>query len=589
MPRQGLTVASCCSCGRALMMFCSGFRGWIRCRAEVNPKLHCLLPSCSPRRIRRLVFSAQFLCAIAAAPLLPAFGQTAGLTEQKEAALYQEGMRLLHQKDYAEALDQFRQLEQTAPNLPQGYTGEGIALALNGKIAEAIPILQKAISIDPSFWVARRELGILDWQLQRKEDAARELNEVAKLSPDDTAVNSILGQYSFETKHYGEAAQFFSRARAQVDMSISLSMMNSEALIKSGRRIAAIEELDRLTTLPNLDPQQEFRIAWLLGEAGAYEKAIKVFSALPDDYPDPFGRDYGIALAYYQDGKYADCIQLLTTLKQRGNVREELFSLLGAAQEVSGRQTEAKAAFNEGIARFPKEDDNYLDSATLAVKDQDYAGAGSLLSTGLQQIPKSYKLFLTRGVVYSLQGNLTKAQADYEAAIALAPAEPNPYLGLGICLMDQNQYAAAADTLRGAIQKGLEDVKLNYFLVDVLTRQGLTASSPQFQEALDTVDAGIKLNPTFPYSYLQRGKLQLMAKHIPEAVDDLQHAHKLQPDSTAITYQLATAYRLAGRSEEADNLFSQVSNAAKRQDAEFRQSTLMGVMGSTSNAKDAAR
>ena len=91
--------------------------------------------------------------------------------------------------------------------------------------------------------------------------------------------------------------------------------------------------------------------------------------------------------------------------------------MLGAAQEVSGHQAQAEAAFTEGIARFPKEDDNYLDRAALAVKDQDYATAGNVLAAGLEQIPKSYKLFLTRGVVYSLQGNLKKAQADYEALL----------------------------------------------------------------------------------------------------------------------------------------------------------------------------
>ena len=553
------------------------------------PKLHCVFPFGNLRRVSRLALAAILLPAITIASPLLGSDQVTGPNEQEEASLYQEGMRLLRQKDYPHALEQFKQLEQSAPNLPQGYTGEGIALALNGKIEEAIPVLQKAIAIDPTFWIARRELGILDWQLQRKEEAARELTEVVKLAPDDTSVNAILGEYNFGVKNYGAAAQFFSRARAQVDMSFPLSLMNSEALIKSGHPEEATEELDRLTTLPTLDPQQQFRIAWLLGEAGAYDKAIRVFSALPEDFSDPFGRDYGIALAYYQDGKYADCIQLLTTLKQRGIVRGELFSLLGAAQEVSGHQAQAEATFQEGIARFPKEDDNYLDSAALAVKDQDYATAGNVLTAGLQQIPKSYKLFLTRGVVYSLQGNLNKAQADYESAIGLAPAEPNPYVGLGICLMDQNQYAAAAGTLRGAIQKGLEDVKLNYFLVDALFRQGLTASSPQYQEALNTVEASIKLNPTFPYSYLQRGKLQLMAKHVPEAIDDLQHAQKLQPDSTAITYQLATAYRLAGRTEESDKLFAQISNATKLQDAEFRQSTLMGVMGSISNANYSAR
>ena len=105
-------------------------------------------------------------------------------------------------------------------------------------------------------------------------------------------------------------------------MSFPLSLMNSEALIKSGHPEEATEETEhRLTTLPTLDPQQQFRIAWLLGEAGAYDKAIRAFSALPKDFSDPFGRDYGIALAYYQGGKYVDCIQLLTTLKQRGIVR----------------------------------------------------------------------------------------------------------------------------------------------------------------------------------------------------------------------------------------------------------------------------
>jgi tetratricopeptide (TPR) repeat protein len=273
------------------------------------PKLHCVFPFGNSRQVSRLALAAILLPAITIASPVLGSGQVTGPNEQEEASLYQEGMRLLRQKDYPHALEQFKQLEQSASNLPQGYTGEGIALALSGKIEEAIPVLQKAIAIDPSFWVARRELGILDWQLQRKEDAARELTEVVKLAPDDTSVNAILGEYNFVVKNYGAAAQFFSRASAQVDMSFPLSLMNSEALIKSGHPEEATEELDRLTTLPTLDPQQQFRIAWLLGEAGAYDKAIRVFSALPEDFSDSFGRDYGIALAYYQDGKYADCIQ----------------------------------------------------------------------------------------------------------------------------------------------------------------------------------------------------------------------------------------------------------------------------------------
>ena len=529
------------------------------------------------------------LSGVAVAGFPPARGQTPSPDQQAEAALYQEGMRLLHEHSYPQALERFKKLEEASPNLPQGYTGEGIALALSGKLQEAIPVLQKASEIDPSFWVARRELGIIYWQLGAKEKAAKELTAVAKLSPDDTSVNVILGEYNFEFANYQAAVDFFSKARAKVDMNLPLSLMNSEALIKSGHPEQATGELDRLTTTPALDPRQQFRIAWLLGEAGAYDKAIKVFSALPSDYADPVGRDYGIALAYYQGGKYADCIQLLTNLKQRGRARGEVFSLLGAAEEVSGHQPQAEDAFRAGISQFPKEPDNYLNSATLSAKDQNYAAAVTVLTAGTQQIPGNYKLFLNRGVVYSLQGNLQKAQSDFERSVSLAPTEPAPYVGLGICFTDQDQYSSAADVLRKAIHQGLSDVKLNYFLVDALFRQGLTAASPQYQEALTTTEASIGLDPAFPYSYLQRGKLQMMTGHLQEAMDDLEHAQKLDPHSTAIAYQLATAYRLAGRTAESSKLFAQVSNTTKLQDAEFRQSTLIGVMGAISNANYSSR
>jgi tetratricopeptide (TPR) repeat protein len=545
--------------------------------------LHEVFSGCNSSRIVRLVFVFLLLPGMSGVVSL-GLTQAASPTEQKAAALYQEGMRLLHDKSYPQALEQFRKLEQSAPNLPQGYTGEGIALALSGKLEDAVAVLQKAIEIDPSYLVARRELGILDWQLLRKAEAAKELAPVVKLYPDDTPVNAILGQYAFEIKDYAAALQYFSKARAQVAMSVPLSLMNAEALIKTGHPGEAGSQLDLLAAAPNLSSKQQFQIAWLFGQARAYPKAIRMFQALPADFSDPFGRDYGIALAYYESRQYSDCIQLLLALKDRGLARAELFSLLGAAEEVSGNQPQAEEAFQSGLRLFPRDADNYLNQAGLAVKNQNYATAVELLNAGIQKIPGNYKLFLALGVVYSLEGSLNKAQESYEKAAALAPVEAGPYIGLGICFIDQNQYSQAADVLRGANQKGLADVRINYFLVDALFRQGLTPSSPLYQEAASAVDATIRMDPDFAYSYLQRGRLRIMGNQLEGAIADLEHARKLEPDSTVIQYQLATAYRLAGRTAESSKLFAQVSTANNAQDAKIRQTTLMGVMGAVSNA-----
>src|SRR5947207_5821545 len=57
-------------------------------------------------------------------------GQSQPADHEQADAAYQRGMKLLQEKLYAEALEQFRLVEQGAPRSPQGPAGEGIALTL---------------------------------------------------------------------------------------------------------------------------------------------------------------------------------------------------------------------------------------------------------------------------------------------------------------------------------------------------------------------------------------------------------------------------------------------------------------------------
>jgi tetratricopeptide (TPR) repeat protein len=546
----------------------------------------------APATLRKAMCGRRYdvLLFIVSSILLPgavgsSWAQTQSLTpaQQKADSAYQEGMRLLRQRHYAEALERFKEVEQFTPHLPQGYTGEGISLALMGKPEQAVAALHKALEIDPTYWVARRELGIIEWQLNRRDEAAKDLAQVAKLFPDDPSVNVILGEYQFENKNYAQANELFSKSSAQVATSSRLSLMAAQALIKTGQFQKAAASLEALTLAPGLTPQQRFQVAWLLGEAKNYSKAIQAFNALPRDFSDPFGRGYGLALAYYESGQYAKCVKTLFRLEAQGMTRPELFSLLGAAEEKSGHTLQAYDAFRQGIYRFPHDDENYLNISTLAVQHFNYDVALQVLGSGIREIPNDYKLFLTRGVVYTLRKELVKAQADYEKALALAPQESSAYVSLGICFMDQDRYAEAAQIFRQGIQKQVNDVLLYYFLADSLFRQGITASSPLYQEALDAVQRSIHLDPNFAYAYLQRGRLELIRNETDEAIRDFERARQLAPDSRTILYQLGVAYRKAGRKDEAEKLFARVSEASKEEAAQFRKGKLMEIMVTLSN------
>jgi hypothetical protein len=65
--------------------------------------------------------------------------------EEEAGKAYELGMRLVREKRYQEALEQFKRVERDSPRLPQGYTGEGIALCLDGKAGREHTSTQESV------------------------------------------------------------------------------------------------------------------------------------------------------------------------------------------------------------------------------------------------------------------------------------------------------------------------------------------------------------------------------------------------------------------------------------------------------------
>jgi tetratricopeptide (TPR) repeat protein len=496
---------------------------------------------------------------------------------------YDVGMRLLREKRYQEALEQFKLLERGSPQLPQGYTGEGIALALMGRLNESIQVLKKALDIDQSSWVARRELGIVYWNANQKDQAAKELRDIVKLFPDDPAVNLLLGEYEFERANYAQAGTYFGKAHLQVAADARLALMAAEAQLKSGSKGPAREALQALVSDPELSPDQRFHLGWLLGEASDFAGSIHVLKSLPADYADQFGRSYGIALAHYKAGQFSNCIQTLTELKNRKILKPELFSLLGAAEERNHNTLAAYNAFRDGIYAFPHDDRNYLHIAILSAQHLNYPLAVEILTSGIQLNPDNYKLYLARGVAHTLARQLQAAQTDNEKAAQLAPQEGEVYLGLGISYMDEDRVDDAIAAFRKGVREQPKDVSLRYFLADSLFRKGIAPDTDAYIEALSAVETSLTLEPGFAHGYLQRGRLELLNHETEKAVADLEHARALAPNSREIAYHLAVAYRTIGKQVEAQALFKIVTEAGEEAAAEYRAGQLRDLVVTLAN------
>jgi len=171
-----------------------------------NPQFHLMLAhSCLSQR--------QFPC------VLDEYRQLLGLNAESAEADMLAGEALDEIQQHAAAIDQFRAAVKADPKEPNVHFGLGYLLwtqnqfeeaaqefqaELNNlpdhaqalafladsdmqlnRSGEAMPLIQKALKIDPNVPRAHLDLGILYADAGRREDALRELKTAARLSPSD--------------------------------------------------------------------------------------------------------------------------------------------------------------------------------------------------------------------------------------------------------------------------------------------------------------------------------------------------------------------------------------------------------------------
>jgi tetratricopeptide (TPR) repeat protein len=311
---------------------------------------------------------------------------------------------------------------------------------------------------------------------------------------------------------------------------------------------------------------------------GSFAEAIRLFDSLPEDYPGPLSRGYALALAHFQFGEYAECLQILERLKSQNIQDSDLFALMGVTYDRLGKPIDALSAFQDGIRVNPKSERNYLNLAALSAHLGKWDLAVESVSDGIQQLPGAYRLYLCRGLLNQKQAK-TQAGLDYRRAIELAPKSPEPYEALALSQIEAGQLRSALKVLRDANHIAPKDPGNYYLQAEALVRIGGPRDSPNYHEALEALNACLALDREFIYAYYDRGKLKLETKDVEGAIADLERARALRPESTDILYKLAQAYQKGGRTKQASELFDQQQRIGKKELDDYNEFMLNTLAG----------
>jgi tetratricopeptide (TPR) repeat protein len=434
----------------------------------------------------------------------------------------------------------------------------GIALTGAGQPQEAAVTFKQALIVNPHFYPARKNLAINEFDLRRFAAAETQFNRVLKDAPDDEIAHLYLAEISFEKKDLAAAAKHYEKGRKRIALKAFWILQYAECLLAQNEASQATEVLK---LLPQEDGENRFQAGLILGRSAVYSQAAEFFASARKHYSDPYVAGYNQLLMLIRGKSYPEAIQLFHDLTAQGEdyQRAELYNLVSEAYLKTDRVQEAYDVLRTATRLEPEAEDNYVDLASVCLEYEDYPLGKEILDVGIHYIPKSYRLYIQRGVTFVMRGSLAEAEQDFQTASDLAPDKSLPYFALGWVWVQSAQTDKAVKVLREKSRLPGMDFLVPYIFAVALVHSGAEPGTPAADEAVAAFESSIRLNSNFSHSHSELGKLLFKQGQVEQAITELKTATTLDPGDSGPVYVLAQAYRKKGQKAEADEMLAKIA------------------------------
>ena len=226
---------------------------------------------------------------------------------------------------------------------------------------------------------------------------------------------------------------------------------------------------------------------------------------------------------------------------------QDLLARAKLAMLLFGQSNYAEAAKHFealGDAAFQDPALSYANAYSLARLNQPKKATEVLNRLTTMQLPA--ELLLSIGDLYSVFQDYEHSVACYRKALQLEPSIPKAHYKLGAALIRLSRPAEAIPELQAELDSDSGDADVQFNLAYALLQ---TSQKEKAEAMLRSITSS---HPDHPQAQYELGKMLLEAGKVGESITHLEVAAKLDAESDYVHYQLQSAYRRAGRKEEAD-------------------------------------
>jgi TolB-like protein/Flp pilus assembly protein TadD len=179
-------------------------------------------------------------------------------------------------------------------------------------------------------------------------------------------------------------------------------------------------------------------------------------------------------------------------------------------------------------------------------------GADASSRKALDLDPESAEAHTSRAVALTLRQRYQEAREEFEAALRLNPMLYEPHYFYGRACFTEGKVEEAIAHYRDAWRVRPEDYQAIYLSAEALVKLGRRDEAlDAARQGLKLADAHLELNPDDARAwYLSSAALMRLGQR-EEAMERARRASTIDPEDTAVLYNVGCVYALAGSADEA--------------------------------------
>ena len=342
------------------------------------------------------------------------------------------------------------------------------------------------------------------------------------------------------------------------------------ALSDSGKRIEAIEPLERALALDPKSIPARFKLGEALLAAGRTKEARRAFQAVLE-------RDPGVAAAHYGLGRTLEGEEAAAAFGKA----LEIFPRYGAAQfalaaayRKAGRGAEADktlAGYEQNRTSVPPLDDPLIDAvlalnagvtgllrqAQLLEQRGRLEEAAAICERAAEQEPKNDQAWVNLISLYGRLGDAQKLERSYRKAIEAAPNRADAYYNYGVFCFQSGRLADARKAFEKTIALDPRNAEALHNLGAVVERSGA------LEQAASLYRKALSVKPEYRLAHFHLGRIYANQRRYKEAIAELEKSLEPKDEQTpAFLYALAAAHARAGHRKQSLELMHKARDEA---------------------------